>query len=446
MVHRSVVIAAAAACSIAFGAATARAADGEPTTKELLEQIKQLQSKVERLEAKQDQASADVAATVDQILRDAERRSALLQTDGAVLAGWEKGKFFLRSADNSFLLNPAVQLQVRYVVNSTSDAEDADGGADDRTESGLEIRRMKFSLGGHAFTPKLVYQFQWEANQNGGEVTLEDAWLRYQLQKEWFVRGGQFKDPTFHEERTSSRRQLAVDRSLLNEEIAGGETDYIQAVSVIYDPGQGTPFRAEVGLSDGVGSLNTNWRDYPVNDANFGVVGRVDYFVHGDRKSYEDFTALDNKESLLAVGAGAHWQQAGDANTVYHSVDVQFENTTGLSVFGAYVGRFNEEADDDAYDFGFLGQVGYLLNRRWEVFGRYDVLFTDDEVAFAGGGEDTFHEFTVGANYYLRSHAAKFTLDLTYLPNGSPSNHAGIGVLSTGEDEFVLRGQFQLLL
>src|ERR1043166_3197095 len=47
----------------------------EPTTQQLLDQIKQLQTKVEQLEQKQNKTNADVAATVDQILRDAEKRS-----------------------------------------------------------------------------------------------------------------------------------------------------------------------------------------------------------------------------------------------------------------------------------------------------------------------------------------------------------------------------------
>ena len=32
-------------------------------------------------------------------------------------------------------------------------------------------------------------------------------------------------------------------------------------------------------------------------------------------------------------------------------------------------------------------------------------------------------------NYYLNGHAAKFTLDVTYLPNGVPRDQDGIGVL-----------------
>jgi hypothetical protein len=86
------------------------------------------------------------------------------------------------------------------------------------------------------------------------------------------------------------------------------------------------------------------------------------------------------------------------------------------------------------------------LNRQWEVFGRYDVTFLDEDFVT---GEDTFHEFTVGVNYYLgqngsAGHRAKLTVDVVYLPNGSPSDQTGLGILAGTEDQFVLRGQFQI--
>ncbi len=78
----------------------------------------------------------------------------------------------------------------------------------------------------------------------------------------------------------------------------------------------------------------------------------------------------------------------------------------------------------------------------------------DNEVVFAGGNtEDTFYELTAGVNYYLGAngswkHRAKFTVDLSFLPNGAPSDQNGIGVLDAndGGNEIVLRSQFQLVL
>jgi hypothetical protein len=67
-----------------------------------------------------------------------------------------------------------------------------------------------------------------------------------------------------------------------------------------------------------------------------------------------------------------------------------------------------------------------------------------------GGPETqaTTHEITGGVNYYIKSHSAKLTFDATWLPNGTPvaSDSGGILAQPNGENEFVFRGQFQLLL
>jgi hypothetical protein len=46
----------------------------------------------------------------------------------------------------------------------------------------------------------------------------------------------------------------------------------------------------------------------------------------------------------------------------------------------------------------------------------------------------------------VSSSIAPFTIDLIYLPDGAPSNQTGTGVLSSTEEEFAFRAQFQLLL
>ena len=76
---------------------------------------------------------------------------------------------------------------------------------------------------------------------------------------------------------------------------------------------------------------------------------------------------------------------------------------------------------------------------------RYEFIKFDDATV-GGGGDDTLHEIAVGANYYLHGHDAKFTFDALWLPDGSPVNDSGSGVLAADDAEFVFRGQFQLLL
>ena len=474
--HR--VIPVLAAAILALHAAGAWAAD--PTQDQLQAQIQALQTKVAALEARQLNAK-DVDATVERILQDADRRSQLMAVEGFTAGYTSDRGFVIRDAAGDFLINPYLQFQFRNVTNWT---ENGKGDDRDSTDNGFEVRRMKFGFQGNAFSPDFTYQFQWAMNRaattttrtvtttdsngdtasttvtdttgSGGSPVMEDAWIRYRFADMWAIRLGQFKDPLFRESLVSSTRQLAADRSLLNN-ILEGNDNYVQGISLIYDGGART--RAEMAFTDGFNSQNTNFRDPPTNSYDFGVAGRVEHMVLGDPvkgwKQYSGFSAIGNKQDLLVVGAAADWSQTNSSNILFHTVDAQWEpeSVSGLSVFGAFVGRYTwladqpAGADDSFYDWGFLAQAGYLLNNNWEPFVRYDYTRLDNDFA-ASAIEDNVHEFTVGVNRYFKGHNAKVTLDLTWLPNGSPISADGLGVLPQGDsdNQVIARIQFQLVL
>lgn len=411
--------------------------------------IRELEAKVAALEAKQTSVS-DANATIASVLRDAEQRSKLLATSGNAEAGYENG-FYIRQGN--FELKPSVWMQFRHVLNYR---EDTSGPKSDEFDSGFEIRRMRLDLSGTAFN-NIEYKFMWEANREGGGVSLLDAWVKYMFNNDWGIKGGQFKDPLTHEKLVSASRQLLVDRSMLDNIMGGSLYDRVQGVTLIYggaDPNKGNPWNLEFGLTDGGPSKNTNFTKHGFD---FGVVGRAEYKVMGDWRDYRDFTAKDTRKDLFVVGGAIDWSQAGDANLVIATVDAQWENTAGLGVYGALLFAHRDDAftgTDDSTDWGLLVQAGYMLNKSWEVFGRLDITMFDEDIAFASGDtEDTFYEITVGANYYLGpdgsyGHRAKFTIDLSFLPNGAPSALDGIGVLDAndGGTEVVLRTQFQIIL
>ena len=452
---------------------TSTASANEPTQAELIEQIKALQNKVEALEAGQQSTaqrldSREVDATVAGVLRDADARSQFLQSQGFT-AGYNKGKFLIQSEDGNFVLNPSVQFQFRYVANFRDQASQTSGTPPvteqdpDNIESGFEVRRLKLSLTGNVFAPDVTYDFTWATSRSTGGLTLENAWVKAGGQrlfgegmKDFAIKAGQFKDFTFHEEITSSKRQLAVDRSMLNETLAGGITDYVQGVSLIWDDGaEGLPLRGEVAYLDGANSDNTNFVDgggaafFDVANVDYGASGRVEYLAFGNWKSYDDFTAMGNAEDSLVFGAGAHFSEAGNASTLLHTVDVQYE-TGPLGLYAAYVGAATDN-DNDAggnwYDWGALAQAGYMLTDKWEVFGRYNFVNLDNDRS----GDSQFDEITAGVNYYIEKHSMKFTADVTYLPDGTPLSGSaadGIGHLGDDNDEeqILFRAQFQLLL
>jgi hypothetical protein len=86
------------------------------------------------------------------------------------------------------------------------------------------------------------------------------------------------------------------------------------------------------------------------------------------------------------------------------------------------------------------------VNDKLEPFVQYQYI-NFDAATLAPGTENTVHDVTVGINYYLHGQAAKFTMDVSYLPNGTPVSDDSSGVLSNnGKNELLLRAQFQLLL
>lgn len=415
----------------------------EPTTQELVEQIKQLRTKVEQLEARQNQSSAEITATIDQMVKDAQQRSRFLlqATDENLLAGHESNHFFIRSDDGNYLIIPSLELAMRNVTNFSRN------NGDDSVENGFDIRRLRLRFEGHAITPDLTYAIQFTAPPNSGDARIDDAWVKYQFHPGWYVKGGQFKDPLLHEQLVSGRRQIAADRPLLVVEMTGSPENRVQGVTVMYDAAK-QPWRLEAGFTDGITSENTNFRDFPVNSTNFGAVARLEYFAQGDRKAYDDFTALGNDKDLLVFGAAGDITQAGSDSVWLHTLDAQWENTRGVGLYAAYVGRIIETSDNDSYDWGIQAQGNYLFAPpRWEGFARYEFIHLDDEVNFVSGeSEDSFHVFTLGVNYYIHRHYAKFTIDASYLPNGAPSDQPTLGILGADDSEFLLRGQFQLIL
>src|SRR5687767_10725918 len=120
--------------------------------------IRELESKVAALEAKQSLRTADADATIASVLRDADRRTNLLQTGTGAEAGYDDG-FYLRTG--AFELRPGVYFQFRNVLNFR---EDTGGAKADEIDWGFEVRRMRLELNGTAFSKDFEYSFVWDAN------------------------------------------------------------------------------------------------------------------------------------------------------------------------------------------------------------------------------------------------------------------------------------------
>lgn len=430
-----------------LASAAALTAAGFVQAQDPQQRIAQLEATVARLEAAQIENARELAGTIDAVLRDAERRSQLLAA-GEVSAGYDPQTGAYIKKGDEFSFKPSVFWQLR---NVTSFREDADGGSDDMT-NGWEVRRLKFGLEGNAFGKDLEYAFIWNTQTSGGSMFLEDAFIKYQFAKDMYVRAGQFKDPFSHEWLMHDGREMAAERSLVDAVLGGGNVGRTQGVMFIYGGyGKDQPLYIEAGLHDGANQLNTDYRPVAWD---FGLAARAEYKVMGDWKDYRDFTAKGCKDRLLVLGAGIDWSQNGDGDQITGVIDMQYDAPEGIGCYVAGLVRNRDgdlSAPTDCTDWGGIVQLSYLIDgKQLEVFGLWSFVAFEDDVA-AAGGEDFFNQFTVGLNYYLgkdgsAGHRAKVTIDLSWLPEGSPAAKMGQDIQggTNGEDEIVIRGQFQL--
>lgn len=465
------------ACAIGLGVSAARADDA--SSAQLEQKVDQLQAKVDSLEAAQAQ-QADMTAAVQAVVADADGRTQMMGSIPSGLTYTSATGLTFTTDDGNFSLHPWMLGQFRGVGNYRDSINSATGGGADapatgsNSQSGFEIRRLEFGVDGNIYSPNLKYFLQVEANRAGGGVLLDDAYMTYRLSdtSPWTLQAGQFKDIVWHESNLDDAHQLLADTSmvgaLIGGEIAsstggfGSTQERVQGIAATY---QVDTLRAEAAFHDGYDSGNTKFFDSTLTAGvleNWGLSGRVEYKVMGDQTAwneYNQFSALDATSEMLIVGGGMDLTQAGGDDGVLYTVDAQYDNPSGLSLYAAYLGNYIsvrhtipslavplQQGDYD--NSGVLVQAGYMFNHQWEGFARYD--YTGLSGNFGDsiyGREHAVHEMTLGVNYYLYGQRAKFTLDGTYLPNGSPVDADGLGILKDdGHGEVVGRLQVQLLI
>jgi hypothetical protein len=468
--------------SSALGQATIQQSSpaATPTVSDLQARLNAMQATIDKLQADQQKQEADQAAVIKQVLADADAQSELA-------SGYDPNVgFVVRSSDGAFSLHPGAVLDFRYLATYRESIPVKGGGATAKTgydiQNGFEMSRARVTVDGN-FTKDIYYFVQADADE-GAPVSLLDAYWVYHLgQSPFSVKVGQFKDPLWHERNLSEANLLAVDRSLVESLLGGGQTSRVQGAALQYDQGR---LRGQLVIHDGYDSLNDKFYHEGglpsgvaggagVTPTDFGTSGRVEYMLIGDRTSdfnpYREydggFTALGDTQNILVVGGGYDYSQAGDNDIIFHTADIQYDMVSGLSLYGAYLGTYRDLHSSQGvtaatsstpagpavppgnyYDPGLLVQAAYLVTPNIEPFIRYDYAYlAGGSVAEFGLNKSEVQEYTVGANYYLYKQHAKITVDGVWLPDGAPADSDALGVLEdSGHNEFILRAQFQLAL
>ncbi len=389
-----------------------------------------------------EQRAIEIRALVEDVLADADIRASLLQN--GLTAGYDK-HFVIGSADGNFLLQFYGKLQTRYIYNHSDQTDVAD---DDR--GGFTVRRMELYWKGHVLSPDLTYKVKLAANRVTGSVGLDDMIIGYRFADRWQLRAGQFKAPFLREFLVSSGRQQAVERSYVNHTFNVNRT---QGLQLTYSADK---WKVAAMVHDGANSKN---RDFHADRTDIALASRGELLLAGDWKQFKDFASWPGDDFGLMIG-GAFSYESGETGDVIDQPDV-LEYTADLSaefggwnVFAAYVGQhISGSGLPDADQFGLLVQAGaFVIPDKMDVFARYeyldlDGLFYNNRIGtITPTAHDEISLLTVGMNYYFKEHSAKFSLDAVWALDPLPDDDPGAGLLaSPGDDQVVLRAQFQLL-
>ncbi len=455
------------------------AGNGQPTLGELLQRIESLEGDKSRMQGEIDELrvraggdwltehrAQEIRAIVGDVLADADTRASLLQDE--MTAGWSN-HFYLASPDGRFRLQIEGQMQFRWVW---SYHDQVDGAVEpDRHRSGFELTRTKLGFRGHLFSRDLTYFVRGvffrsfvDPPEDDGNFVLEDAWVRYHLDDRFSLRFGQFKLPFNRERLVSSAKQLAVERSLVNESLNIGRS---QGLELMYLDG---PTRINVAISDG-GADNvaggvfvegdpSNSPALAVGLAEFAVTARIESLLKGSWEQFDDFTSPPGEASGLLLGAAVHFQ-SGESGSAFDEEDEWIAVTAdasfewgGANAFAAFSYHFIDDkkpgvlpAFGHVKTWGIVVQGGAFFSSKFEAFGRFE--FGNLDFDFFLPITDLML-FTVGGNYYFDGHDVKLTADIGVGINivdfGWDSDLAGWRLDSTGaEPQVVSRIQFQML-
>ena len=496
---RQGIAAAVLAAAVLAGTGTrARGAEPAPAPtpqqmQQMMDQIHALQAKVEALQAAQQASQAaathpstqpsgvatagpsaeQTAAATSAVEQDATDHSQLFDLSNPLTGGWNGNGFILRSENGDFSFHPGLLVGARNMTSWRYKIAPGGGGTDTPKASGYDLQngfdltRVRVTFDGNLFK-QVTYFVQIQADQ-GSPLGLLDAYGIYHFGDSPFgFKFGQFKDPVFHERNLNEGVLMAVDRTEVESLLGGGQTSRVQGAGVTY---ANNDFRAQALITDGFDSINTHFNDAGgigagigggagVTPTDFGTSGRAEYMLIGDHSNgrhpyseYDQFSALGDTQDILVLGAGADYSQAGSNSVIFHSADLQYDTTKGLSAYVAYLGTSRDLHANQGiarpgiyYDAGFVVQAAYVIQNRFEPFARFDFTHLAPH-SITGLDSDNTQELTVGANYYLYGQHVKITTDATWLPNGAPADNDALGILKdTGHTEWLLRAQFQIWL
>ena len=321
----------------------------------------------------------------------------------AIEGGYKEG-FYLQSDRGDFKLKFNFQAQPQYQFLSIKNQGKT---------SAFQIRRVRTSFAGNAFSEHLTYKIVFElvggrsSNVTEGAAmgapNLRDAYLNYDFENGIEIKTGQFKVYHSRESLNPASQLQFVDRSI-TDEVFGYERDlglavhgkvhnklFDYALNVMNDGGNRNKFNTNDGMLVG-GRLVVN------------VLGE-----HGDTMS--DAKNSEKPQLAVAVASNINWLGVNNVKVYTTTGDVAYRYR-GFSAIGE--GHLFRSQMTNTTSYGFLGQMGYfLIPEHFEVAGRFAGVFPKATGAANG------YETGVAFNYFFKGHNLKIQTDYNMLINSA---------------------------
>lgn len=342
----------------------------------------------------------------------------------------------------------------------------------------FQLKRARLVFSGHAFTSDFSYFIALDGRSASNDtIRLLDYYLSYDLghhdfgwQKRVFVvKAGQYKIPFTLARAISGQEFQFADRS-----VASMYFDANRSLAVgLY--GERKPWGQlltwETAVFNGLITGGAETGSAGTLDNNFAISGRLSFYPHGDwgkddlcdwdfheqvatrtgiafamssinregTTEFGEIRVVDSGNRLADILPGSVSQY----HVATYSVDYSLK-FRGWSVNSEYYFRnlsaFQGDSLPDLFDHGFWLQSGYfLVPRKLEALARWSRVV--GKSGSLGSRDESSDERAAGLTCYFRRHAAKLTLDATYL-DGAPINSFALDI-SPGAVGWLWRTQLQ---
>ena len=371
----------------------------------------------------------ETRALVDAMLADAQSRTSLAA----------------RAPEGQPALRVWGFTQFRYTYNHREAVSSPD---ERRDTAGFSMNRARLFFDANPFEG-VSARVRTTFGRSTGDASLDQAYVTFTLPDSYKLRVGQFSLPLFRDENISAEKQLAVNSSVVDDYFNQGNVQGVM-LSREWDDA-----RVWLAFSDGIRSANNDFDSSFKADA--ALTARVEWKIVGDSWSrFDDYTSFRGSDLAVMFGGAIHYESGGrdtgtrdDLRLWYGTADLGVEGS-GWNLFCAAVGVLSDDdAGDEFFDAGFIAQGGFFVSEQTELFGRFDMIVSDNDRPDRTGD---FRTVTAGANYYFfpGSHALKVTGNLVWFLDEQASSLApastNTALLSSPDDgQWAFQFQVQVI-